>query len=186
LIRTKKIKSNKKNIIDYLKNNDLWKSSLYNNETNKMKFEGDLSKLKDLNIKIKEILSFYDYLIDKKDEGFEEDIETYIKEKEEAKRKTQTTGKDSSDEDDEDDDDDDDDDSPKKIKVKKGGKNTGKIEKKPQPKKGKQHKDDDDEDDDDDSPKKKKVEKGGKNTGKIEKKPQPKKGKQYKDVDDDD
>ena len=155
-----------------MKNNDLWESSLYNNETNKMKFEGDLSKLKDLNIKIKEILSFYDYLIDKKDEGFEEDIETYIKEKEkEAKRKTQ---KDSSDDDDdEDDDDDDDDDSPKKIKVKKGGKNTGKIEKKPQPKKGKQHKDDDDEDDDDDSPKKKKVEKGGKNTGKIEKKPQP-------------
>ena len=182
--KEEKIKNNKKNIIDYLKNKDLWKSTFYDNETNKLKFEGDLSKLKDLNIKIKEILSFYDYLIDKKDEGFEEDIETYIKEKEkEAKRKTQ---KDSSDDDDEDDDDDDDDDdSPKKIKVKKGGKNTGKIEKKPQPKKGKQHKDDDDEDDDDDSPKKKKVEKGGKNTGKIEKKPQPKKGKQHKDDDDD-
>ena len=167
-----------KNIIDYLKNNDLWESSLYNNETNKMKFEGDLSKLKDLNIKIKEILSFYDYLIDKKDEGFEEDIETYIKEKEEeAKRKTQTT--DSSD-DDEDDEGDDDDDYPKKKNPNKGGKNKGKIEKKQQPKKGKQHKDDGDEDDDEDSPKKKKVEKGGKNTGKIEKKQQPKKHKHQK------
>ena len=80
---------------------------------NKMKFEGDPSKLKDLNIKIKEILSFYDYLIDEKDEGFEEDIVTYIKEKEEeAKIQTQIIGEDSND-------DDEDDDSPKKKNVKK-------------------------------------------------------------------
>ena len=52
---------------------------------------------------------------------------------------------------------------------KKGGKNTGKIGKKPQPKKWKKHKDDDD------YPKKKNVEKGGKNTEKIEKKPHHKK-----------
>ena len=56
-----------------MKNKDLWKSTFYDNETNKLKFEGDLSKLKDLNIKIKEILYFYNYLMDDNDEGFEEE-----------------------------------------------------------------------------------------------------------------
>ena len=78
--KDEKIKSNKKNIIDYLKNKDLWNSSLYNN---KSKFEIDLSKLKDLNIKIKEILLFYYYLTGKKDEGFEDEIINYMKKKEE-------------------------------------------------------------------------------------------------------
>jgi hypothetical protein len=81
--KDEKIKYNKKNIIDYLKNKDLWKSSLYNN---KSKFEEDLSKLKDLNIKIKEILYFYYYLEDKKDEGFEDEIVNYIKKKEEEEK----------------------------------------------------------------------------------------------------
>ena len=75
-----KIKINKKNIIDYLNNKDLWKSSLYNNPS---KFELDLSKIKRLNIKIQEILFFYYYLIDKKDEGFENEVVNYIKKKKE-------------------------------------------------------------------------------------------------------
>ena len=49
-----------------------------------MKFEGDLSKLKDLNIKIKEILYFYNYLVGNNDEGFEEKVTAYIREKKEA------------------------------------------------------------------------------------------------------
>ena len=81
--KEEKIKYNEKNIIDYLKNKDLWKSTFYDNETNKLKFEGDLSKLKDLNIKVKEILYFYNYLIGNKDEGFEEEVKVYIREKEE-------------------------------------------------------------------------------------------------------
>ena len=82
--KDEKIKNNKKNIIDYLKNKDLWKSTFYDNETNKLKFEGDLSKLKDLNIKVKEILYFYNYLIDNNDEGFEEEeVKAYIRGKEE-------------------------------------------------------------------------------------------------------
>jgi hypothetical protein len=181
--KNKKIKSNKKNVIDYLKNNDLWESTLYNNETNKMKFEGDLSKLKDLNIKIKEILYFYYYLVYKKDEGFEEDIEAYIKEKEEETKRSQKIYDNEDGDDDNDDDDDDDDDSHKKKNVKNGGKNKVKIMNKPPPIKGNQHRDDDDEDDD--SPKKKNVEKGCKNTGKIEKKQPPKKGRQHRDDDDD-
>ena len=78
--KDEKVKSNEKNIIDYLKNKDLWKSSLYNN---KSRFEKDLSNLKKLNLKIKEILFFYYYLVDNKDEGFENEIVNYIKMKEE-------------------------------------------------------------------------------------------------------
>ena len=78
-----KIKSNKKNIMDYLKNKDLWKSSLYNN---KSKFEEDLSKIRSLNIKIKEILFFYYYLTGKKDEQFEVEIVNHINKKEEEER----------------------------------------------------------------------------------------------------
>ena len=70
---------NKKNIVDYLKNKDLWKSSLYNNS----RFEEDLSKLKGLNIKIKEIFWFYNYLVDNKEEEFENDVVNNIKRKEE-------------------------------------------------------------------------------------------------------
>ena len=85
--KNQKIKMNKKNIIDYLKNKDLWKSSLYNNQS---RFETDLLKLKGLNIKIKEILFFYYYLkgIDSEtDEGFENEIVNYIKKREEEKKK---------------------------------------------------------------------------------------------------
>ena len=77
--KEEKIKSNEKNVFDYLKNKDLWKSSLYNN---KSRFEEDFSKLKGLNIKIKEVLFFYNYLVDNKDEEFEKEIENYIKKKE--------------------------------------------------------------------------------------------------------
>ena len=50
--KDKKIKSNRKNIIEYLKAKDLWEANIYNNEN----FEKNLEKIKSLNIKIKEIL----------------------------------------------------------------------------------------------------------------------------------
>ena len=78
-----KIKTNKKNIIDYLKNKDLWDSTLYNN---KSRFETNLLKIKELNIKIREILFFYYYLVDEKDEGFEDKVVKYIEKKEEEAR----------------------------------------------------------------------------------------------------
>ena len=52
--KDKKIKSNRKNIIEYLKAKDLWEANIYNNE----KFEDNLEKIKSVNIKIKEILCF--------------------------------------------------------------------------------------------------------------------------------
>ena len=77
-----KIKSNKKNICDYLKNKDLWDSSLYNDIK---KIENNLSKIRELNIKIKEILYFYYYLIDNEDEGFEVQVKNIKKRREESK-----------------------------------------------------------------------------------------------------
>ena len=76
--KDKKIKSNTKNIFDYLKNKDLWEKLLYE----KLRFEEDLTKLKDLNIPIKEILFFYYYLLDGKDEGFDNKVKEYIRKKE--------------------------------------------------------------------------------------------------------
>ena len=70
-----RIKSNEKNIIDYLKNKDLWEPSLYND---KLKFEKDLTKIKNFNIKIKEILFFYYYLMEYEDEEFEDEIKKYM------------------------------------------------------------------------------------------------------------
>ena len=58
--KNKKIKANRKNIIDYLKEKDLWEVNIYKNEN----FEQNLEKLQSLNIKIKEILWFYYYLTD--------------------------------------------------------------------------------------------------------------------------
>ena len=84
--KDKKIKTNKKDISDYLKSKDLWNSSLYNNTT---KFKENLSKIKELNIKIKEILYFYYYLVDNKDEGFSAEVEKYIKDEEEKKKEKQ-------------------------------------------------------------------------------------------------
>ena len=78
--KDKKIKMNKKNIIDYLKNKDLWKSNLYNDTS---RFESNLLKVKELNIKIKEIIFLYYYLVGRKDEGFEDEVVNYIQKKEE-------------------------------------------------------------------------------------------------------
>jgi hypothetical protein len=80
--KDQKIKKNKKNIIDYLKNKDLWESKLYNNQS---KFETDLKKLKGLNIQIKEILFFY-YSLKDFDE-FENEIINRINEREEERRR---------------------------------------------------------------------------------------------------
>ena len=81
--KDKKIKMNKKNIIDYLKNKDLWKSNLYSDTS---RFESNLLKVKELNIKIKEIIFLYYYLVGRKDEGFEDEVVNYIQKKEEEAR----------------------------------------------------------------------------------------------------
>ena len=75
--KDKKIKDNEKNIVDYLKKKDLWKSY----DDDKSSIETNLLKIKGLLIKIKEIVYFYDYLVGTSDEIFENEIVEYIKEK---------------------------------------------------------------------------------------------------------
>ena len=70
-----KIKNNNKNIIDYLKEKDLWKNKDIKDDI----FNKNLIQIKSLNIKIKEILWLYFYLTDNKDEDFEKDIKIFIK-----------------------------------------------------------------------------------------------------------
>ena len=129
-----------------MKNKDLWKSTFYDNETNKLKFEGDLSKLKDLNIKIKEILYFYNYLIDNNDEGFEEEeVKAYIRGKEEEVNEESEESEESEDSEDSEDSEYSDD-SIKNKNVKKNVKNTVKVEEVKPSDNVKKHKDDDDDD----------------------------------------
>ena len=127
--KDKKIKSNKKNIVDYLKSNDLWESDLYINKTI---FEEELLKFKKLNIKIKEILYFYYDLINNKDEEFEKGVKEYIEEKKKREEKENEPPKVIG----EDDDISDSEDSEKKKKEKKKKmKKKGKKKKKPKNKK---------------------------------------------------
>ena len=67
-----KIKLNKNNIVGYLKEQDLWENN--NIKINDEKFIYNLSKIKSINIKIKEILWLYNYLLDNKEEDLEGDI----------------------------------------------------------------------------------------------------------------
>ena len=72
-----KIKHNKKNIVEYLKEKDLWK----NINIQDKKFIENLEKIKCLNIKVNEILWLYFYLTNNKDEEFDKDIKVYISNK---------------------------------------------------------------------------------------------------------
>ena len=69
-----KIKSNKKNIIGYLHKKDLWENTIYTNE----KFESNMEEIKSFNIKINEILLFYNELINNVDEDFEKDVVEHL------------------------------------------------------------------------------------------------------------
>ena len=69
-----KIKQNNKNIVEYLNKKDLWKNTNIKNDT----FNKNLIEIKSLNIKIKEILWLYLYLMDNKDDDFEKDIRVYL------------------------------------------------------------------------------------------------------------
>ena len=55
-----KIKPNRKNIVNYLKAQDLWDKNKFNDD----KFNLNLNELKNINIKINQILWLYNYLID--------------------------------------------------------------------------------------------------------------------------
>ena len=53
---------------------DLWENTIYTNE----KFESNMGEIKSFNIKINEILLFYNELINNADEGFEKDVVEHL------------------------------------------------------------------------------------------------------------
>ena len=72
-----KIKSNRKNLIDYLKSPDLWDNIIYKDE----KFNQNLNELKRCNIKINQTLWLYNYLVGNRKFDVFKEIEQYIKSK---------------------------------------------------------------------------------------------------------
>ena len=78
-----KIKLNKKNIINYLVQEDLWGKGMCKDE----KFNKDLNNLKKFDIQINRIIWFYDYLNENDEEdNYKKNIEDYIKKKEDKKK----------------------------------------------------------------------------------------------------
>ena len=69
-----KIKNNHKNLINYLKAQDLWDKIIFDDEN----FIENLNELKLFNLQINQILSLYNYLTDNKEENFFEEIQNYI------------------------------------------------------------------------------------------------------------
>ena len=72
-----KIKSNRKNLIDYLKSPDLWDNKIYKDE----KFNLNLNELKLCNIQINQTLWLYNYLVGNEEVDAFKEIEDYIKNK---------------------------------------------------------------------------------------------------------
>jgi hypothetical protein len=70
--KEKKIKSNRQNIVKYLKAQDLWNKNIYNNE----KFNENLIEIKAINIQVNQILNIVD--INEEDNS---DVQEYIKTK---------------------------------------------------------------------------------------------------------
>ena len=69
--------------MNYLKSEDLWERDIYRTDS----FRKELEEIQSLNIKINEILWFYYYLTDNKDERFEDEVKEYIKRSEEKNKK---------------------------------------------------------------------------------------------------
>ena len=80
-----KIKDNMKNIVNYLKEPDLWDDEINKDEN----FNENLNKIKSFNIQINQILELYKYLIKDNEENFSKEVEEYLeslkKKKEEYK-----------------------------------------------------------------------------------------------------
>ena len=73
-----KLKENQKNLINYLNVKDLWNMHIYKD----IKFNEDLSQLKNLKIRINNTIWFYDYLIEEEgDVDYIEEIKDYLKKK---------------------------------------------------------------------------------------------------------
>ena len=94
-----KIQYNRKNIVNYLKAQDLWDKNIYNDE----KFNENLNEIKKINIKINTILWLHNYLIDNEEENFSKEVEEYIERNNPPNRESDNNDDNMSDSDDDDD-----------------------------------------------------------------------------------
>ena len=78
-----KIKLNKNNIQNYLEIEDLWDRDFYK----KNDFYQELKKLKNLGIKVNNVIPFYDKCFDNYYKNYFDDVETELKNKEEERKK---------------------------------------------------------------------------------------------------
>ena len=73
--KIRRIKSNKKILINYLNVEDLWNKDIYKDT----KFNRDLNELKKFNIPKNKIVWLYDYLVEEEvEEDYIKEIEDYI------------------------------------------------------------------------------------------------------------
>ena len=75
------IKENKNNLVNYLDIPDIWDMAI----SSKSNFQKELKNLKELNVKINQVVSLYDYLGEDINEKFFEDVEQSLKKDEELK-----------------------------------------------------------------------------------------------------
>ena len=80
--KEKKIKSNRNNVVNYLKSSDLWKEDIYNSED----FNKTLNELKLINAQINQIIQLYEILGKDIEDNFIDDIKEEIGEKPPAKK----------------------------------------------------------------------------------------------------
>lgn len=76
------IKQNENNVINYLNIPDLWDIPTYSMGN----FNGELNNLKQLDVKVNQIVSFYDFLIDDINPEYFEDVKKEVDKKEEIKK----------------------------------------------------------------------------------------------------
>ena len=84
-----KIKSNRNNLVNYLRTSDLWKSDIYDNED----FSKNLNELKSINAQINQIIDLYVVLGKDIEDDYFDDVKEKIK-KENSKNNEDDVGKD--------------------------------------------------------------------------------------------
>jgi len=80
--KEKKIKNNNNNIVNYLRIQDIWDKSIYNNR----EFNRELNNIKNLNIKMNQILTVYNLLGEEIDENYFSDVISQIEKEKEAEK----------------------------------------------------------------------------------------------------
>ena len=86
--KNKRIKSNRNNVINYLRAPDLWSRDIYENED----FNKSLNELKSFNVQINQIIDLYEYLGKDIENNFNEKVEKQIEMEKSQKKESEVPG----------------------------------------------------------------------------------------------